>query len=153
MILIYPHRGTRVSPVAIRAKHGEPWVAVGWAMPTRGSRGWTWVNRGLLRMIIKTSVARSRHVKDEYIYLLTWVGVVCFNIYILKGEHMKTTLLSIAALLLLSQVAPSFYNLVGLRKGINSCDSFVGNCYTTHSDRQYIKGYKKARGIWYYESN
>ena len=60
---------------------------------------------------------------------------------------MKTTLLSIAALLLLSQVAPSFYNLVGLRKGMDSCSSFVGDCYTTRSERKYIQGYKDARGL------
>ena len=60
---------------------------------------------------------------------------------------MRTTLLSIAALLLLSQVAPGLYNLVGLKKGMNSCSSFVGDCYTTRSERKYIQAYKDARGI------
>ena len=60
---------------------------------------------------------------------------------------MKTVLFSIAGLIVLSQVAPSFYNLVGLEKGMNSCSSFVGDCYTTRSERKYIEGYKDARGL------
>lgn len=45
---------------------------------------------------------------------------------------MKTVLLSIAGLIVLSQVAPSFYNLVGLEKGMfGGCNMSRWHCSKT----------------------
>ena len=53
---------------------------------------------------------------------------------------MKTVLFSIASLIVLSQVAPSFYNLVGLEPGMYNGSSFVSK-----EDAAYRQGYNDAR--------